>query len=498
MRLLDLLPWSRPRPDKGDAHPPLPHLDGASQHTSFAPADCPQADMDAAPPGLTISTQAASLALARFLDGHPSLADPVRLREQLHALIADAFSGVAQVPCALQAVGHVFEHAPAGALAAPLNARDILFRRNILALSGCAEPGSKSWLAHPVAATDKTEDCLADGADEWSVFRVLNLALMSIIPPSRKAAIVTSVRNEGLGLLEWIAFHRSIGFDTFFVYTNDNTDGSDALLCALADHGIIRIIANSVADGVRVQAKVLEHSLHLLPELRDFEWVFYIDVDEFFVSRCEPDLTLASFFNRLQNAFPGEGPSAVAFNWKWFGSENAFEITDGFLLERFTHSIHNDHVKSLVRLRDVMSMCKVHVPLLVDGRWLVNSRFEREDPSIHMKPVYSNGQINHYWNKSFQEFALKRARGRISAGLGAPPLEFKTFFDWGANGSRGNFDPPPARVLDRMKREYDSLRALPGINAQLASVRDRCDMLLQELGSTIDIAGIYQSRGHAG
>jgi hypothetical protein len=495
MKLFGLLPWNRPRPNTDGPTVDRPHLNGTINTPGGAPACAENARASDVPRRLTISAAAASEALAKFLDDAPAFSQPETLRNQLRALVADAFRADPLFLCAMHTIEQLFDPSLADPAGLTLDPRDTIFRRNSLDLHVYVEPVDRPADSPPVRATGQAEDCLAEGLDDWSVFRVLNLALMSTIPPSRQVAIVTSVRNEGLGLLEWIAFHRSVGCDTFFVYTNDNTDGSDALLLALAEHGIIKIISNSVADGVRVQAKVLEHSLHLLPELRAFEWVFYIDVDEFFVSRCEPDLTLGSFFHRLQDAFPGDAPAAVAFNWKWFGSENAFEITDGFLLERFMHSIHNEHVKCLVHLRDIISMQRVHVPTLVHGRWLVNSRFERADPSIHMKPVYGNGQINHYWNKSFQEFVLKRARGRISAGLGAPPLEFNTFFDWGANGRRGNFDPPPERVLDRMKREYATLHALPGIAAHLATVRGRCDMLLDELGAGLDISGIYERRG---
>ena len=97
-------------------------------------------------------------------------------------------------------------------------------------------------------------------------------------------------------------------------------------------------------------------------------------------------------------------------------------------MERFIHSIHNEHVKSLVRLSDTLSMHRVHVPVLVDGKSMVDSTFSQVRPSIHMKPTYGAGQINHYWNKSFEEFMLKRARGRISAGFGAPPLDVSSFF----------------------------------------------------------------------
>ena len=63
----------------------------------------------------------------------------------------------------------------------------------------------------------------------------------AISHPRKRAAVVTSIRNEGVALLEWVAHYRVLGFDTIFIYTNDNTDGSIALLERLAEHGIIRL-----------------------------------------------------------------------------------------------------------------------------------------------------------------------------------------------------------------------------------------------------------------
>ena len=57
-------------------------------------------------------------------------------------------------------------------------------------------------------------------------------------PPAR-VAIVTTMKNEGPFILEWVAYHRSIGIRDFLVYTNDCDDGTDHLLDALVAKGFI-------------------------------------------------------------------------------------------------------------------------------------------------------------------------------------------------------------------------------------------------------------------
>ena len=88
---------------------------------------------------------------------------------------------------------------------------------------------------------------------------ILGLAEKPVVAPAACAAaaaapegrrlLVASVRDEGPWLLEWLAYHRAIGFDDIWVWSNDNTDGSDALLAALDARGIIRHRPNRVPPG---------------------------------------------------------------------------------------------------------------------------------------------------------------------------------------------------------------------------------------------------------
>ena len=54
-----------------------------------------------------------------------------------------------------------------------------------------------------------------------------------------RALIVTCMRNEAPFLLEWIAYHRAIGFTDFLIYSNDCEDGTDDLLDRLAERGVV-------------------------------------------------------------------------------------------------------------------------------------------------------------------------------------------------------------------------------------------------------------------
>ena len=91
---------------------------------------------------------------------------------------------------------------------------------------------------------------------------------MRLIRPTRTAAAVVTVKNEGCFLLECVAHYRAIGFEHVFIYTNDNTDGSKALLDALDRTGWVTVICNEVGRRASPQVKAYEHSIHLLRALR--------------------------------------------------------------------------------------------------------------------------------------------------------------------------------------------------------------------------------------
>jgi hypothetical protein len=450
----------------------------------------------AAESSVTISRDASLNALERFHAAQPSTWSRERLQAELMDVAADSFGHEGNFPEIKDFLGRLFLGHPIDMPEIlPDRQSEVLLENLKRTLSLRFSQAGTSRLPRKIIPSLPVEDFLAADKADWTPIRLLNFALQLAFPPTRRAAIVTSVRNEGVAILEWLAHHRSLGFDAFFIYTNDNTDGSDELLLHLAQLGIITLIKNSVAEGTKIQKKVFEHSLHLLPELRQFSWVFYIDVDEFFVSRCEPTLDMNGFFARLSKRFGDATPSAISFNWKWFGSENEYSMTDGLVAERFIYSIHNTHVKSLVKLADVFSMSNIHYPTLFPGTFCVNSELEPVVPALFLKATYGSGQLNHYWNKSFEEFAIKRARGRISSGVNRPTLDFASFFDWGANDERGNYDPLNSRVISRMKSDYQSLLALPGIEEDLDKTKKKTKEMIHRLDQEIDLKAVYSRRG---
>jgi hypothetical protein len=59
-----------------------------------------------------------------------------------------------------------------------------------------------------------------------------------------KITAVTTQKNEGAFLLEWIAYHKIIGFTDIVILSNDCEDGSDEMLDHLSKSGEIIHLRN--------------------------------------------------------------------------------------------------------------------------------------------------------------------------------------------------------------------------------------------------------------
>ncbi|NJS38025.1 MAG: hypothetical protein HC783_02425 [Rhodobacteraceae bacterium] len=60
-------------------------------------------------------------------------------------------------------------------------------------------------------------------------------------------ALMSCIRNEGIHVVEWLAYHRVIGFGPIIICTNDCTDGTDHLLDALQAGGAVQHLPNPLA-----------------------------------------------------------------------------------------------------------------------------------------------------------------------------------------------------------------------------------------------------------
>ena len=289
-----------------------------------------------------------------------------------------------------------------------------------------------------------------------------------------RTAIVTTMKNEGPFILEWLAYHRSIGVDDVLVYSNDCTDGTDGLLEALDARGLVQHRDNPFrASGLSPQHAAFQ-AAEAEPVVRDAGWIVCMDVDEFIDVRIG-DGTLAALYAAMGTA------NMISLTWRLFGNAGLHGYRDGFVTEAFTRCapevVRKPHqawgFKTLFRNIDIYRKLGVHrpkglVPDLWDridwlngsGRPLPRSMYHNGWRSTLQTYGYDWVQLNHYAVRSAESFLVKRDRGRVNhvdrdQGLGY----------WFRMNFNAEEDRSIQRMLPAMRVEHARLVTDPVIRA---------------------------------
>ncbi|MEM1363804.1 MAG: glycosyltransferase family 2 protein [Pseudomonadota bacterium] len=243
-----------------------------------------------------------------------------------------------------------------------------------------------------------------------------------------RSVLFTTQRNEGPFLLEWIAFHRLIGFDHFVIVSNDCTDGSDTLLDVLSQSIGLTHLRQDVPVGQNAQV-LGQQKARETGAFKDGDWVAWMDLDEFLNIRLG-DGTLPELIARLGPA------SAICVNWRLFGSAGVQKWPGLQLDRKFNRCGTRWHkaakyCKTLFRFDDSIVDMTVHRPVLSDGvkspLWLdtnggplpqkfITCRRANSLPYYRtpQSPRYRWAQVNHYMVRTRQLFVHRRGRGRGS------------------------------------------------------------------------------------
>lgn len=297
-------------------------------------------------------------------------------------------------------------------------------------------------------------------------------------PLSEKVALVSCMRNEGIFLLEWVAYHQGLGFDAIIVVTNDCTDGSDTLAATLASHGHITHIDQTVPPGHSPQDSGMDLALAWLRS-HAFPWALHIDSDEFLLLT---GVTLPQLLTDLAAA------DVVPLPWRLFGDNGQTTWTPGAsVLDSFTRAepAPTPGVTKFKCLFRVASFARAtdHNPLdpqvpaprvlTPDAAALSNAslyqaksaRFRPHDVACAAK----RARLNHYAVKSQDLFLMKNDRGD---GQGKRD---DTKYHLGSNWHRlaNRNDVPDTAILRHAPDTHRRLAALRS-DPQIAAAESAC------------------------
>ncbi|WP_171123314.1 MULTISPECIES: glycosyltransferase family 2 protein [unclassified Ruegeria] len=282
----------------------------------------------------------------------------------------------------------------------------------------------------------------------------------------RQKLIVTAMKNESSFILEWIAYHRAIGFNNFLVYTNDCSDHTVQLLEALQARGYLSHEENRVLRRGPQKSALKYAREHLDAEQAD--WVLVSDIDEFLNIHIGNGTV-----DELIDSLPGA--DAIPVTWKIFGCGDVIEYADQLVTNTFFDSersigdggMENRFAKTLFRPTNDIERFGTHGPIVVEGAdfvWMSpDGRILGEDDNL-TRPVssfsYEVAQINHYAVGSVDAFLVKRDRGRVNHYRQTMDMDY-----WAKMNRSGAKDSSILRHRDRMLAEMDALLADPEIKA---------------------------------
>jgi Glycosyl transferase family 2 len=313
-------------------------------------------------------------------------------------------------------------------------------------------------------------DSLASGVPVNFVTLLCHYANLKVAK-SGQCSVVTSIRNEGPWLLEWVAHYIALGVKNIIIYHNDVDDGSSALIEALSRRKVIIVVENRLNASVSPQKKAYNAACQFSGLLHRSEWAAFLDSDEFVWPLLDGLDTIDDCINRIcESSADKDRIDAIQLHWRWFSSIKEYEWAPGPVTRRFRLSGPNSHTKSIVNTASLWDMVGIHIPTLTVARGAsVNSNGESIDltPEVN-PPAYGVAQVNHYFAKSFQEFSLKKKRGRGAVNRLETQREFGNFF-WGAVIQATKTELPNSKLLTRT----DSIvRELLGQKEILDAVRE--------------------------
>ncbi|MEM6306615.1 MAG: glycosyltransferase family 2 protein [Pseudomonadota bacterium] len=241
-----------------------------------------------------------------------------------------------------------------------------------------------------------------------------------------KITVITTMRNEGPFVLEWLAYLWHLGVTHVVVYTNDCRDGTDDLLDHIArDTGQISHIRQNLTPGQSPQWTALK-AAWAHPMVQAADWGMVCDVDEFPDIKCGQG-RLADLMTHLGDA------DAITLPWRLFGNAGHIAFQDAPVVRLFDRCaapgaafpLAHTMFKTLFRNTPRVQGLGVHRPRLgQSSRWVDGSGavlpdgFARNKNRMSLLGAQPGGHIGrdlvelrHYSLKSVEAFLVKSQRG---------------------------------------------------------------------------------------
>lgn len=285
--------------------------------------------------------------------------------------------------------------------------------------------------------------------------------------------VLTMMRNEGPFILEWVAWQKILGFAQILVLHNDCTDHSPQLLRLLERAGELTSKRHQPEGGEPPKASG-ERAALAHPMVKNADWMFTCDVDEFLVIH-KGDGSISALLDDGDVRF-----AAMAIHWRIFGSSDHSKWQDGLAHRQFTYSgqpkaRQNSCFKSIVRNPRDYARFGTHCARKWSGKgewgengnyWVLSdgSRLDEFHPNknplnstTHDRMTHKIAEVNHYAVRTHEQFAFKKGQSAAATGLDRYTDSFFKRFD------RNEIENLSTRRYRKVfDREYERLCQIKG------------------------------------
>lgn len=211
-----------------------------------------------------------------------------------------------------------------------------------------------------------------------------------------KIGIIAIAKNENLYLGEWIEHHLGLGFDTIVIGLND-----DEFKPLITNP---KVVYEDYSGIERVQS--LAYTELYKKYQKDFDWLLFIDIDEFVM--CEGD---------IKDFLQPFDCDVVRISSKHFSESDMLDTDGDFrVVERFKEPYYTSadtFVKSFINTRIELGDRKIFGHGIYDKT--LDARNALGDPCENTNPhttriIHSRCWLNHYPTKTIGEYIRQKYR----------------------------------------------------------------------------------------
>jgi len=236
-------------------------------------------------------------------------------------------------------------------------------------------------------------------------------------------SLTTCVKNESHYIQEWLTYYKTLGVEKFYVFNDKSTDDTEDKINDLSFRDDILLIdfdsPSPDRQGYAYQVSYKNYGRN------NTEWMIYCDADEYFMPEEPTDLR--TFLEDYKNY------SGLGVSWRIYGSSGNILRKPGTCLENFLYRARDDwhpntHVKVIVKPNEIKGYMTPHMFSTTKG--IVNENGDLIDETQEgriEKSIANKIRVNHYFNRSYEDWIEKRRRGRATVNEKRPIEMFDTY-----------------------------------------------------------------------